>query len=344
MRHTAIASKEIKGFYEIPGFSRYVVAMDGIVIDKVEMVVKYCGRNPAGYYNYFLYKDNGKRTTLGRHRLLGIVFKHPGVEIDELVINHKNGIKGDDRLKNLEWMTHQENIEHAGALGLSDKCLPVSVRDSYTGIVLDFPSIIECARYYDITKDAVGHRVRIGENRVFPEVRQYRFKSDRPWYIPLSVASELRRNRDRKGILVRSVFYDYVREYDSSKNYCDDSGLSPATVSNWLAASDQPIFPGLLQLKWAYDDTPWREVDDPLAEYNSKSGLSKIVQIEDDETKVRHYFLSAVDCSRYMGVKPTALDYRLKTQGSTVFSDGCRYMYYTASPTGQKWSDGILLN
>lgn len=51
------------------------------------------------------------------HRLMAIAFiSNP---LDKKFINHINGIKADNRLENLEWVTHKENMQHAHKTGLN---------------------------------------------------------------------------------------------------------------------------------------------------------------------------------------------------------------------------------
>lgn len=65
--------------------------------------------NKRGYYYIGLCRGvNGKRITI--HRLVCLTFV-PNPE-NKPQVNHKNHIKTDNRVSNLEWVTNRENVTH----------------------------------------------------------------------------------------------------------------------------------------------------------------------------------------------------------------------------------------
>lgn len=62
-------------------------------------------------YTRVTISDKGVLRYAYTHRLVLETFV--GLDFDKTVCNHKNGIKSDNRLENLEWVTHRENAIHA---------------------------------------------------------------------------------------------------------------------------------------------------------------------------------------------------------------------------------------
>lgn len=73
-------------------------------------------KSTKGYLDVKLSKD-GIITSFRIHRLVLLTF----IGYDDRTVNHKNNIKWDNRLVNLEYMTQKENNHHAIANGFTTK-------------------------------------------------------------------------------------------------------------------------------------------------------------------------------------------------------------------------------
>ena len=314
-------------FFVIPGYNTYSVNESGIVLNKKEKRFLTGSKNPAGYVNYRLKNDHGIVLTWGRHRLLAYVFLNPGCEIDDLIVNHKNGIKGDDRLDNLEWGTHRYNIEHAGANGLTSKCTPVSIRNPETKEVFNFPSVIACARALGLSKDGVSYRVKIGDGRVFPEGLQYRLSAlTTPWSEPGDLENALLDNGTIKAIVVKNILTGQEKIYEKISDLASEINTAPSTLTQWLKREDQPVLPSFIQMQILKDKKPWRSIEDPVLELSRFTG-KRPVTVKDAITGHEVVFESSTACAKTYGLGLTTLHHRLSSKSEKSY-DGKIFSYY----------------
>lgn len=109
--------KDIQGYeglYQISNYGR--VKSLFYKQQKIEQIMRYTD-NGYGYSRVMLSK-NGKTKVFYVHRLVAEAFV-PNTE-NKSQVNHKNGIKTDNRWFMLEWTTPKENTNHARRIGLCD--------------------------------------------------------------------------------------------------------------------------------------------------------------------------------------------------------------------------------
>ena len=104
---------EYKGLYQVSNLGRVKSLKYSNSKNERELKLSF---DNCGYKQIGLYK-NQKQTTHIVHRLLMLAFR-PEDYFQGAVVNHKNGIKDDNRLDNLEWTTQSKNIQHAFRTGL----------------------------------------------------------------------------------------------------------------------------------------------------------------------------------------------------------------------------------
>lgn len=94
----------------IKDFENYLISKNGDIYKDITYKKLKCSTDKNGYLTIRLVNKNGRKSMF-LHRLLAINYiPNP---LNKPFINHIDGNKSNNKLNNLEWCTHKENMKHA---------------------------------------------------------------------------------------------------------------------------------------------------------------------------------------------------------------------------------------
>ena len=131
----------------IKGFNDYSITKDGQVFSHKTNRFKKQFVFPTGYVGISLYINKISKNYY-IHRLVAETYL-TNIE-SKYQVNHINGIKSDNRVENLEWVTSKENMKHSLDKGLRQKYYPQSnpyklILDTHTGVF--YNDVKEASKY-----------------------------------------------------------------------------------------------------------------------------------------------------------------------------------------------------
>lgn len=305
-----LGSSKHNGFSFIPMFSKYMVNRDGVVFDTRTMKI-IGGHFNKGYHSYSLLPDVGPRSSLKRHRAICLAFTNYPSNVDSMYVNHINGIPGDDRIENLEWVTSSENRIHAIENNLTLVNKPVIVRNLLSGEEVEYFSLkTACAELKLDRKKVSANLGQLDGVHLTDEVI-LEYKNPDHAFIG---------NANKCAILVRDLKTGIITEYDSIVGCAKSIGKSVHAVASRIEAPTSNLYSDYLQIKRKSDKTQWYDPIDYEQELLETSWAKKIL-VRNLMTNKTTEFNTQREASKYLGVADSTIVKWLSYSNQPVFKN-----------------------
>lgn len=296
------------GFVRTRGFDRYAINREGVVFDLDRNRFLKAGYSD-GYYRFTLVNGYGERKSVPRHRLVAMGFVECPENGDDLQVNHKNGIRGDDRPENLEWVTCGENIKHAFLNGLKVNVKPVVVENLVDGSLKVFETMKLCCEEFAIHKNTLTKHL-----------------TSEPWFYehwPYRIFYKNEEDRSRNNIretavYVRDMRTKIVTEFESIAKCSKQLGIDPRLIQSRINSKFTKVYSDGLQIRRKRDNPSWYDPEDVEGEIQSAGRICECLLMDSVSGEVT-LFSSQRTLSTYLRCSEVTTHNWLASDGKRVF-------------------------
>lgn len=258
------------GYYLIPSRSLYAINADGVVV--ADATGKIRTTHTAGrttdddihnrkneYQKITLVNDAGNKTATYLHRVVMLAFRHPGEDLDTVVVNHLDGDQTNNRLSNLEWCTYSENSLHGHANGLTTITKSVVVKNLKTGEVTSFYSLSETRRQYPyLTPEALTKRLEGNLAQPYDDDLQFAYEgTELP---PIDTSLPVKRVIYSREVIGYNPVESKLVVFTTAKQASEQTGVEAITIRAQCRNKAKTPWGG-----WVFR---WNSEADALPEFN----------------------------------------------------------------------------
>lgn len=318
-----------KGFYKIPGINNYVINKSGQVysLERNKLLTEYTAAGRG--YVYFIMYVNKKRKTYARHRLLCITFKS-NRDKSKTEIDHINGIPGDDRLENLEWVTHKENvIRYHNSITKNLIRKPVIVKFVKDDVEVEFQDHCKAANFLNIHRYELLRRLKLGEKFLHKDFTFVKWKDNKNEF-PKDINSDYYRKvcEHKQEVKMYNHFTGELKTFSTLRNAAIYLKIAESTLHGRINGKNYKVLPSGWEVKYYNDDTPWLRLTQEEV-IRIKNGLitSRPLAVKNIHTNDVLKFNTVKEASSYFKIGSTAICNRMKYFKDKPDKDGNIYYY-----------------
>jgi len=245
------------GYRVIPGFSRYVVNRDGVVVSTYtgEVLEQYTAN--TGYPACRLQCDDDCSKIMSVHVLVALAWCPYDSSVCEMQVDHLDGCRDNRSADNLEWVSPDENCRRARLHQYHGvKGRKVWIRDVLTGEARLFESAAAVARYFGVGNSAIfGYLNSPNPNAVFQQTHLI-------WYDGFGTGEIrpehllAREGSQKRQLDVKNLSEGVITRFESVADFVRVSGLTRKQVYGNLKLGKQKQF-GDIIFKYSDDDSNW---------------------------------------------------------------------------------------